>query len=165
MKNESYPQDIQFITQISNINSIFILKFIKKIHITNSYIKVLYHKSILKISNYKKYSILISIIKYIEISDLIFLIFIQSLSFVAVNALDFDFIKLIISKILNCYKNLFEIFFKKEFIHSFILSFNFSVLFIKKFNDNLRLYVDYRALNCMIIKNHYSISLIIEIMN
>src|SRR5947207_1364272 len=75
----------------------------------------------LKISSYKKYSILILIIKYIEINDLISLIF--------------------------------------------ILSFNSLILFINKFNDNLRFYIDYRALNHMIIKNHYSISLITEIMN
>src|SRR5947207_11048159 len=81
---------------------------------TNSCIKVSYRKSTFKISNYKKYSILISMIKHIEIDDLIFFIFIQFLFFIAVNALDSDFIKLIISKILNCYKNLFEIFFKKE---------------------------------------------------
>src|SRR5947207_4106408 len=181
----------------------------------DSCIKVSYHRSTLKTSNYKKYSILISMIKYIEIDDLISLILIQSLFFVVVNTLDFDFIKLIISKILDCYQNLFEVFFKKEskslssyrdhlnhhislkknvksifgfiynlfklefkvfkeyiqdkfkkgFIHSFILLFNFLILFIKKFDDNLRLYIDYRVLNRMIIKNHYFISLIIKIMN
>src|SRR5436190_9279806 len=178
----------------------------------NSYIKILYHKSMFKISNYKKYSILISMIKYIKIDDLIFFIFIQSLFFIIINIFNFDSIKFIISKILNYYKNLFEIFFKKEskslsfyqdhlnhhislkkniksifdfiynlsklefkilkeyiqdkfkkkLIHSFILSFNFLVLFIKKLDDNLHLYINYRALNC-IIKNHYSISFIIEI--
>src|SRR5205814_2274000 len=140
---------------------------------------------------------------------------IQSLSFAAVNALDSDFIKLITSKILDYYQNLFKVFskkeskslsshrghlnhhislkknvksifdliynlfklelkilkeyiqdkLKKEFIYSFISSFDSSILFIKKFDDNLRLYVDYRALNRMIIKNRYFISLIIEIMN
>src|SRR5437773_4303711 len=167
----------------------------------DSYIKVFYCKSMLKISNYKKYSILISMIKYIEINNLISLIFIQSLSFIIINAFDFDFIKLIISKILDYYQNLFEVFFKKEskslsshqdhlnhhislkkniksifnliynlfelelkifkeyiqnkfkkkFIHSFILSFNFLILFIKKFDDNLYFYINYRVLNHMII--------------
>ena len=168
-----------------------------------------------KISNYKKYSILISIIKYIEINDLIFFILIQSLFFIIVNIFNFDFIKFIISKIFNYYQNLFKIFFKKELkslsfhqdylnhyislkkniksifdfiynlfklefkifkeyiqnkfkkklIYLFILLFNFSILFIKKFDDNLYFYVDYRVLNRMIIKNHYFISLIIEIIN
>src|SRR5436190_4664119 len=80
----------------------------------DSCIKVSYHRSTLKISNYKKYSILISIIKHIEIDDLISLILIQSLFFITVNALDSDFIKLTTSKILDYYKNLFEVFFKKE---------------------------------------------------
>src|SRR5438876_8925750 len=156
---------------------------------TNSCIKVSYHKSTPKISNYKKYSILISMIKYIKIDDLISLVLIQSLFFIVVNALDFDFIKLITPKILDCYQNLFKIFFKKEseslsshrdhldhhislkknaklifdfiynlfkfefkifkeyiqdkfkkeLIHLFISSFDSSILFIKKFDDNLRL--------------------------
>src|SRR5947207_9826943 len=181
----------------------------------DSCIKVSYHRSTLKTSNYKKYLILISMIKYIEIDDLISLIFIQSLSFVVINALDSDFIKLITSKILDYYQNLFEVFFKKEseflsshrdhlnhhislkknvksifdliynlfklefkvfkeyiqdklkkeLIHSFISSFDFSILFIKKFDDNLCLYVDYRVLNHMIIKNYYFISLITKIMH
>src|SRR5947207_11659207 len=81
---------------------------------TNSCIKVSYHKSMLKIFNYKKYSILISMIKYIKINDLISLIFIQSLFFIIINIFNFDFIKFIISKILDYYQNLFKIFFKKE---------------------------------------------------
>src|SRR5947207_9962056 len=87
---------------------------------TNSCIKVSYHKSMFKISNYKKYSILISMIKYIEIDDLIFFIFIQSLFFIIINILDFDFIKFITLKILNYYQNLFKVFFKKklEFLSS-----------------------------------------------
>src|SRR5436190_6551808 len=90
------------------------LKSVKKIHIIDLCIKVSYHKSMFKISNYKKYSILISMIKYIEIDDLIFLILIQSLFFVTINAFNSDFIKLITSKILNYYQNLFKVFFKKE---------------------------------------------------
>ena len=178
-------------------------------------IKVSYHRSISKIFSYKKYLILISMIKYIEIDDLISLILIQSLSSIMINALNFDSIKFITSKISNYYKNLIEIFskkesqtlsshrdhldhhislekniksifdliynlfelelkvlkeyiqdnLKKEFIHSFILSFDSPILFVKKFDDNLHLCVDYRVLNRMIIKNHYSIPLIIEIMD
>ena len=74
----------------------------------------------IKIFNYKKYSILISIIKYIEINNLIFFIFIQFLFFIIINILNFNFIKFIILKIFNYYKNLFEIFFKKEL--KFLLS-------------------------------------------
>ena len=81
---------------------------------TDSCIKVSYYKSIFKISNYKKYSILISMIKYIEIDDLISLIFIQSLFFIIINTFDSDFIKFITPKILDYYKNLFKVFFKKE---------------------------------------------------
>src|SRR5947207_1615391 len=80
----------------------------------DSCIKVSYHRSMFKTFNYKKYSILISMIKYIEINDLISLILIQSLFFVTVNAFDFDFIKLITPKIPDCYQNLSEVFFKKE---------------------------------------------------
>ena len=154
-------------------------------------------------------------IKRIEIGDLISLILIQSLSSATINALGFDSIKLITSKIPNYYKNLIEVFskkesqtlpphrdhldhhiplekdiksifdliynlselelkvlkeyiqdnLKKEFIHPFISSFDSPVLFVKKFDDNLRLCVDYRALNHMIIKNRYPIPLIIEIMD
>src|SRR5947207_1399071 len=171
---------------------------------TNSGIKVSYRRSMLKTSSYKKYSFLVSMIKPIEIDDQISLIFIQSLFSIIINALDSDSIKLITSKILDYYKNLFKVFFKKEseflsshrdhlnhhislkkniksifdliynlfelefkifkeyiqdklkkkLIHPFISSFSFSVLFIKKLDDNLHLYVDYRALNRMIIKNH-----------
>ena len=213
---------INFIRKIFNLFFNSFLKFSisksikkKKIHMIDFCIKILYHKSISKISNYKKYFILISMIKCIEIDDLISLIFIQFLSSIMINALDFDFIKFIISKIFNYYKNLIEIFFKKEsqilsshkdhldhhislkkniksifdfiynlfefefkilkeyiqdnlkkeFIYLFILSFDSSILFIKKFDDNLYLYINYRILNRMIIKNYYLISFIIEIMN
>ena len=53
----------------------------------------------------------------------------------------------------------------KGWIYSFISSFDFLILFVKKLNDNLRLCVNYRVLNRMIIKNRYFISLIIKIMN
>ena len=53
-------------------------------------------------------------IKRIEIGDLISLILIQPLSSVTTNALGFDSIKLTTSKIPNYYKNLTEVFSKKE---------------------------------------------------
>ena len=81
-------------------------------------------------------------------------------------------IKSIFNFIYNLFKLKFKIFkeyiqdkLKKELIYSFILLFNFLILFIKKFNDNLHLCIDYRALNRMIIKNYYFIFLIIEIIN
>jgi len=50
----------------------------------------------------------------------------------------------------------------KEFIFSsFILYISF-ILFIKKKDDSLRFCVDYRKLNALIKRNHYSLSLIDE---
>ena len=40
-----------------------------------------------------------------------------------------------------------------------------SVMFVKKLEEELRFCVDYRELNIVIIKNRYSLSLIIEILN
>ena len=53
----------------------------------------------------------------------------------------------------------------KGLIHPSISSFDSPVLFVKKSDGNLRLCVDYRALNRMTIKNRYSIPLITEIMD
>ena len=53
----------------------------------------------------------------------------------------------------------------KEFIrvsHSYAAS---SVMLIKKLEEELRFCVDYRELNVVIVKNRYSLSLIIEILN
>ena len=49
---------------------------------------------------------------------------------------------------------------KKSFITLSKASFIFSILFIKKLNDKLRFYIDYRRLNEIIKRNRYSISLI-----
>ena len=76
--------------------------------------KISYHRSMSKISTYKTYPIQISMIKCIGIDDLISLILIQSLFSIIINAFDSDFIKLNTSKILDYYKNLFEVFSKKE---------------------------------------------------
>jgi hypothetical protein len=54
---------------------------------------------------------------------------------------------------------------EKEFITSFIFFTAILILFIKKKNDELRLYVDYRELNEITIKNRYSLLLIEEAMN
>ena len=48
----------------------------------------------------------------------------------------------------------------KRFIRSSFSSIVSPVLFIKKSSEELRLYVNYRALNAIIIKNRYSLSLI-----
>jgi hypothetical protein len=52
----------------------------------------------------------------------------------------------------------------KEFIRanrSHVVS---SVMFVKKSEEELRFYVNYRALNAITIKNRYSLSLIVEIL-
>ena len=51
---------------------------------------------------------------------------------------------------------------KKNWIRFSSESIEASVLFIKKSDDNLRLYIDYRELNEIIIKNKYSLSLFSE---
>jgi hypothetical protein len=51
----------------------------------------------------------------------------------------------------------------KEFIESSITFYASFILFVKKFDDELRFCVDYRKLNVIIKKNKYSISLIAEI--
>ena len=48
----------------------------------------------------------------------------------------------------------------KEFIRLSKFSVVSFVLFARKLDDDLRLCVDYRALNVIIIKNRYSLSLI-----
>ena len=47
---------------------------------------------------------------------------------------------------------------KKNWIRSFNESTEAFVLFMKKFDDNLRFYVDYREFNEIIIKNKYLLS-------
>ncbi|RAH42212.1 uncharacterized protein BO95DRAFT_371411, partial [Aspergillus brunneoviolaceus CBS 621.78] len=39
------------------------------------------------------------------------------------------------------------------------------ILFILKKNKNFRLYIDYRKLNKILVKNYYSLLLILEILN
>ncbi len=52
----------------------------------------------------------------------------------------------------------------KEFIFSSFASYISLILFIKKKDDSLRFCVDYRKLNALIKRNHYSLSLIDEIL-
>ncbi len=53
----------------------------------------------------------------------------------------------------------------KEFIKELQSSAEYSILFISKLNESLRLCVNYRALNNIMIKNSYSLSLIAELQN
>jgi len=52
---------------------------------------------------------------------------------------------------------------QKEFIRKLQSSTEYSILFVSKLNESLKLYVDYRALNNITIKNSYSLSLISEL--
>ncbi len=52
---------------------------------------------------------------------------------------------------------------RKEFIRESQLSAEYSILFVLKSNESLRLCVDYKALNNITIKNSYSLSLISEL--
>ena len=52
-----------------------------------------------------------------------------------------------------------------DFIKSFKLLVEALILFIKKKDDTLRLCVDYRSLNSVMIKNHYLLSLIDKFLN
>ncbi len=53
----------------------------------------------------------------------------------------------------------------KEFIKESQSSAKYSILFVSKLNESLRLCVDYKALNNIMIKNSYSLSLIAELQN
>ncbi len=53
----------------------------------------------------------------------------------------------------------------KEFIKESQSSAEYLILFVLKLNESLRLYVDYRALNNIMIKNSYLLSLISELQN
>ena len=52
----------------------------------------------------------------------------------------------------------FDKYFKKKFIKFFLIE--ISILFVKKKNEIFRLYVNYKNLNLLIIKNKYFLSLI-----
>ena len=59
-------------------------------------------------------------------------------------------------------RDYFENALTKKLIRSFNAFVETSVLFVKKSNDSLRLCVNYRKLNKIIIKNNYSLSLLSE---
>jgi hypothetical protein len=51
---------------------------------------------------------------------------------------------------------------KKGYIRPSTLPARYSVLFVPKLNGKLRMYVDYRQFNAIIVKNRYTLSLIHE---
>ena len=62
-------------------------------------------------------------------------------------------------------KNYFNEYLKKDFIIFNHVLFALLILFIKKINNTLHFYVNYRKLNVLIKRNRYLISLINEILN
>ena len=62
-------------------------------------------------------------------------------------------------------KNYIKYNLKSEFIRRSKLLINSFILFIKKKDKGLRLYVDYRILNAITIRDRYSILLISKILN
>ena len=53
---------------------------------------------------------------------------------------------------------------KKNYIRANISLYIIFILIIKKFDDNLRIYINYRALNALIIRNRNAFSLIRDIL-
>ena len=53
----------------------------------------------------------------------------------------------------------------KSWIKHFVNFMNVSVLFVSKKDEDLRLCVNYQSLNCIIIKNWHSLSLINKILD
>ena len=66
-------------------------------------------------------------------------------------------------KELEILKNYIKKNLKKGFIRPFILLVKYPIFFILKKNSKLRLYVNYRQLNVIIIKNRYSLPVISEL--
>lgn len=54
---------------------------------------------------------------------------------------------------------------KKEFIQLSKLLIEYSIIFILKVNEKLKLYIDYKQLNSITIKNRYLLFLISELVN
>jgi capsule polysaccharide modification protein KpsS len=54
---------------------------------------------------------------------------------------------------------------KKGYIRPSTLSARYPILFVLKLNEKLRIYIDYRQLNAITIKNRYTLSLIHKIQN
>ena len=53
---------------------------------------------------------------------------------------------------------------KKDYIRFNIFLYTIFVLIVKKFDDDLRIYINYRALNALIIRNRNAFSLIKNIL-
>ncbi len=66
---------------------------------------------------------------------------------------------------LKILKNYIDEYMKKNFIIEFVSFAKVFILFVKKTNDKLRLYVNYKKLNEIIIKNRYSLFFINENLN
>ncbi len=65
---------------------------------------------------------------------------------------------------LDAVKWYFDSHLAKEFIQASSASYFLPVLFMKKFREKIRFYVDYRRLNAIIKKDHYLIPLIEKIL-
>ena len=76
----------------------------------------------------------------------------------------YEFIYFLFENELTILRIYFDKHLKNDFIKSFIFAIEISILFVKK-NENLRLCVNYRNLNLLIIKNKYFLSLIDENLN
>ncbi len=77
----------------------------------------------------------------------------------------FDLIYNLSTTKLKILKNYIDEYIKKNFIIKFVSFAKVFILFVKKTNDKLRLCVDYKDLNEIIIKNRYSLSFINENLN
>ncbi len=74
-----------------------------------------------------------------------------------------QFIYSLLTEKLNALRQYLKENMQKEFIRESQSSAKYSILFVSKLNESLRLCVDYRALNNITIKNSYSLSLISEL--
>jgi len=76
-----------------------------------------------------------------------------------------QFIYSLLTEKLNALRQYLKENMQKEFIKELQSSAKYSILFVSKLNESLRLCVDYRALNNITIKNSYFLSLISELQN
>ncbi len=76
-----------------------------------------------------------------------------------------QFIYSLLTEKLNALRQYLKENMRKEFIRESQLLTEYSILFILKLNESLKLCVDYKALNNITIKNSYSLSLIAKLQN
>ncbi len=76
-----------------------------------------------------------------------------------------QFIYLLLAEKLNALQQYLKENMWKKFIKKSQSSVKYSILFILKSNESLKLCVDYKALNNIMIKNSYSLLLITELQN